>query len=233
MGGDMLDLSLSPNDPIFYLHHAFIDRVWREWQQRTGGNSFNGVQSVREPGRADRAETMTRSSVMLPWGRTAGSVFDGISGCVSYRNGNGFILNREVVMGEAVEREIATPVIAKSEKDGYQLVVAEEKEQNPEVYIEKVKQADDLVKATVEACKKVGFTGEYLVAWQKIEGLVQLAAGVDLADVDAVDMPAAEVAAEGKVEIAAIQAGDDSMLKDSKKDDAGAKSATAVAVAAA
>lgn len=35
VGGDdghMGDANESPNDPIFFLHHAFIDKVWADWQ---------------------------------------------------------------------------------------------------------------------------------------------------------------------------------------------------------
>ncbi|KAJ3168433.1 hypothetical protein HK101_011632 [Irineochytrium annulatum] len=31
--GDMVDPLISPNDPIFFLHHANIDRLWGLWQQ--------------------------------------------------------------------------------------------------------------------------------------------------------------------------------------------------------
>lgn len=33
VGGDMRDVSRSPNDPLFYLHHCNIDRLWAIWQQ--------------------------------------------------------------------------------------------------------------------------------------------------------------------------------------------------------
>ena len=26
----------SPNDPVFFLHHGFIDRLWNEWQNKNG-----------------------------------------------------------------------------------------------------------------------------------------------------------------------------------------------------
>lgn len=32
MGGDAGDVFSSPNDPIFFLHHAMVDRVWWIWQ---------------------------------------------------------------------------------------------------------------------------------------------------------------------------------------------------------
>ncbi len=31
VGGDMADKS-SPTDPLFWLHHANIDRIWAKWQ---------------------------------------------------------------------------------------------------------------------------------------------------------------------------------------------------------
>jgi tyrosinase len=32
VGGDMSDVMSSPNDPIFHLHHGFINRNWWTWQ---------------------------------------------------------------------------------------------------------------------------------------------------------------------------------------------------------
>jgi len=34
IGGDM-EAGTSPNDPVFWLHHANIDRIWWEWQNKT------------------------------------------------------------------------------------------------------------------------------------------------------------------------------------------------------
>ncbi|KAJ9048952.1 hypothetical protein DSO57_1029502 [Entomophthora muscae] len=41
--GDMTNM-YSPNDPIFYAHHAFIDLLWNEWQMRNPSlaNTYNG-----------------------------------------------------------------------------------------------------------------------------------------------------------------------------------------------
>lgn len=30
----MLQLTAAPGDPLFFLHHAYLDRVWWQWQQR-------------------------------------------------------------------------------------------------------------------------------------------------------------------------------------------------------
>lgn len=35
VGGDMLP-SASPNDPVFYLNHCNVDRIWEAWMQRNG-----------------------------------------------------------------------------------------------------------------------------------------------------------------------------------------------------
>lgn len=40
VGGDMGDLTTSPNDPLFWLHHANIDRIWTMWRIRHGGQIF-------------------------------------------------------------------------------------------------------------------------------------------------------------------------------------------------
>ncbi|KAG5818319.1 hypothetical protein H9Q74_003020 [Fusarium xylarioides] len=32
VGGVMEDIDASPGDPLFYIHHGFIDRLWWKWQ---------------------------------------------------------------------------------------------------------------------------------------------------------------------------------------------------------
>lgn len=39
VGGDMRT-GTSPNDPVFYLHHANVDRIWAGWQQRWGTDRY-------------------------------------------------------------------------------------------------------------------------------------------------------------------------------------------------
>jgi len=40
VGGDLSEM-YSPNDPLFYSHHAYIDYTWTQWQRRNG-NKFHG-----------------------------------------------------------------------------------------------------------------------------------------------------------------------------------------------
>ncbi|KAJ9067131.1 hypothetical protein DSO57_1002617 [Entomophthora muscae] len=44
IGGDFSTMH-APNDPIFYVHHAFVDMLWHEWQQRNPSiaNTYNGL----------------------------------------------------------------------------------------------------------------------------------------------------------------------------------------------
>jgi tyrosinase len=39
IGRDMAT-STSPNDPVFFLHHANVDRIWRAWQQQNGMQNY-------------------------------------------------------------------------------------------------------------------------------------------------------------------------------------------------
>ncbi|KAL1916172.1 uncharacterized protein VTP21DRAFT_6176 [Calcarisporiella thermophila] len=44
IGGDMGTMA-SPNDPIFFMHHCFLDKLWMDWQNRGPQfeSQFNGV----------------------------------------------------------------------------------------------------------------------------------------------------------------------------------------------
>jgi len=46
--GDM-NTSRSPADPIFYLHHAMVDRLWWEWQKGHPGKNPPNMHEVLEP----------------------------------------------------------------------------------------------------------------------------------------------------------------------------------------
>lgn len=48
VGGSMGDMP-SPNDPVFYLHHANIDRIWTRWQDRNPGSAYLPAGTVDDP----------------------------------------------------------------------------------------------------------------------------------------------------------------------------------------
>ncbi|KAK1235771.1 hypothetical protein PQX77_000990, partial [Marasmius sp. AFHP31] len=43
LGGDMTDSYSAPSDPIFYLHHSNLDRIWWEWQMADPENRLYEV----------------------------------------------------------------------------------------------------------------------------------------------------------------------------------------------
>jgi hypothetical protein len=56
--GSMFRSTSSPNDPIFFLHHCNIDRLWTEWQQQhptdgyvpnIGGPQGHNIDDPMEP----------------------------------------------------------------------------------------------------------------------------------------------------------------------------------------
>ncbi|EAU92409.1 hypothetical protein CC1G_00628 [Coprinopsis cinerea okayama7 len=52
VGGDMSSFYSSPNDPIFFPHHAGVDRIWWEWQKADFSNrlyQINGPVSLIPP----------------------------------------------------------------------------------------------------------------------------------------------------------------------------------------
>ncbi|KAE8370232.1 hypothetical protein BDV27DRAFT_152389 [Aspergillus caelatus] len=52
IGGDMQNLFISPQDPMFMLHHAMIDRIWSIWQQQDPPNrrhALNGTTIIYDP----------------------------------------------------------------------------------------------------------------------------------------------------------------------------------------
>ncbi|PBK80796.1 Di-copper centre-containing protein [Armillaria gallica] len=53
VGGDMVNVATSPNDPLFWMHHGFVDYLWWKWQgdNETRINDLNnlGYESQKEP----------------------------------------------------------------------------------------------------------------------------------------------------------------------------------------
>ncbi|MFD5510787.1 tyrosinase family protein [Streptomyces sp. NPDC127051] len=68
IGGNLGDLStmFSPNDPLYWVHTCFMDRLWAEWQARNPSlaNPYNGSDNVRS------------SDKLLPFDVTVASTLD-------------------------------------------------------------------------------------------------------------------------------------------------------------
>ncbi len=81
VGGYMMNPVFSPNDPLFWLHHAFIDRVWSRWQTNrrnaAAGSTFRShypPQTQVSPFNGQLPPNGHRlNDLMWPWvGATAG-----------------------------------------------------------------------------------------------------------------------------------------------------------------
>ena len=44
-GGIMSDVASSPGDPVFFMHHGFVDHQWRIWQNDANPSRLNDVAS--------------------------------------------------------------------------------------------------------------------------------------------------------------------------------------------
>ena len=80
------DFHSSPNDPVFYIHHAMIDRAWTVWQymdRETRQNQIYGTDNL------EGGNTMTLQD-SLPFGLVApspvlGDLMDTLAGPYCYR----------------------------------------------------------------------------------------------------------------------------------------------------
>ncbi|KAJ5064834.1 hypothetical protein J3E74DRAFT_461510 [Bipolaris maydis] len=66
MGGDGGDFYSSPNDPVFYLHHAMVDRVWWIWQalHLDQANTIAGNVAAFQP---NSAKTTLKDIIEMNW----------------------------------------------------------------------------------------------------------------------------------------------------------------------
>ncbi|MGW6917308.1 tyrosinase MelC2 [Kitasatospora sp. NPDC054939] len=58
VGGHMMT-GMSPNDPVFWLHHCFIDKLWSEWQKRHPSSGYLPT--------AGTANVVDLNETMKPW----------------------------------------------------------------------------------------------------------------------------------------------------------------------
>ncbi|MFJ3161859.1 tyrosinase family protein [Streptomyces kanasensis] len=74
VGGLMLGAA-SVNDPVFWLHHAFVDAVWSRWQRRNPGARY--LPAAPPPrGSAQHGRVVARHEPMLPWDVTPAQLAD-------------------------------------------------------------------------------------------------------------------------------------------------------------
>lgn len=77
VGGSMLPAT-SPNDPVFFLHHCNVDRLWARWQRKPGAPSYAPADGTPTPAAGIDLVGHRPSDSMQPWGgtTTVASTFD-------------------------------------------------------------------------------------------------------------------------------------------------------------
>ncbi|TLS22172.1 uncharacterized protein PpBr36_10017 [Pyricularia pennisetigena] len=69
ISGDM-GPSSSPNDPVFYLHHAQVDRLWLQWQQQSAGKATEyGGRRTQDLPEGQQTSALTDVMEMLGLGK--------------------------------------------------------------------------------------------------------------------------------------------------------------------
>lgn len=74
VGGPMASIAIAPTDPLFWLHHAAIDRIWATWQSRypglnpslAGGAAMIGPWKSTEPDTRDVSRLGYGYDVLVP-----------------------------------------------------------------------------------------------------------------------------------------------------------------------
>ena len=100
-GGDMGNPDISPNDPVFFLHHAFVDKLWNDYQQYPGKRrEYNAI-----------AGTVTLNDRTAAWNVTVGEMF-ARDNCVSYESSQ-----RSAPASRQLRRRIRSLARQKQESD--------------------------------------------------------------------------------------------------------------------
>ncbi|GHH92667.1 tyrosinase family protein [Streptomyces capillispiralis] len=74
VGGVMLSAA-SVNDPVFWLHHAYVDLLWSRWQRRHGKARYLPA-APPGPGDAQHGRVVARDEKLPPWDVTPGDLED-------------------------------------------------------------------------------------------------------------------------------------------------------------
>lgn len=78
--GSMGNVYTSPNDPIFFLHHSNVDRIWAKWQDLYAGSSYlplTPIEGVIGSGKDEKMEPFAVTVRSVLDYRALGYVYDG------------------------------------------------------------------------------------------------------------------------------------------------------------
>lgn len=159
----MFDGSFSPTDPLFYMHHAMIDRVWAQWQAAGNGNDFAGLARVLPRNAANQSfAPASRDQVVFPerWGRTVDEIMTTEpSTCVTY-SGTG--TSRMLVPTYARQATGGRGYKSPDVKTRVETQAARKKATEPEAYKESCQKIIASKAAFYRGGKHVGFTEDFI-----------------------------------------------------------------------
>lgn len=73
VGGNMAPMT-SPNDPVFFLHHCFVDKIWADWQAVQNTSNFAGAPHYAPL--QDGPPGHNLGDRLKPWTRTVKDMLD-------------------------------------------------------------------------------------------------------------------------------------------------------------
>lgn len=83
------DFHSSPNDPLFYLHHGMIDRIWTAWQYMDLENRLDAISGTSTLQNSPPSANMTLSDTLtfglIGEDHKFGDLMDTLSGPYCYR----------------------------------------------------------------------------------------------------------------------------------------------------
>lgn len=91
----------SPNDPLFFLHHSFIDKLWNKWQTKNSNRNmfkFDGLH-YEVPSQINMKSNLVHYNIPVE------SVLNSDSLCVRYIE-RGIVAQKQVVDREMTEIKV-------------------------------------------------------------------------------------------------------------------------------
>lgn len=208
--------SLFMEQPMFFSHHAFIDKIWWDWQRTDGnGGKFGGTHGP-SPASLD-----TR---MLPWGRTVREIIEELSTCIRYVGG-GIGSSRMIIptleRATAVQQSTTKVEPAKIKnipvKRKVQKMIAEKKISRPRLYVTELTEAVAVLNAMKRALQKIKAPPSFIHRAEKSYMVVEQMIGVDIEDAWLLTTePDTAVMEDGKRDMNALEKG---MAPPGKADD--------------
>jgi len=103
--GDMGVARTSANDPISFVHQAFVDKIWADWQGKNGATGYGGEQNGRK---------VAASDTLAPFGVAVSATFN--LPCVAYAGASAGRSTRESrsVRGGRISRGAAVVAVKRA-----------------------------------------------------------------------------------------------------------------------